>query len=939
MSSLRSLIPFSAVSLLLVLVGGCDGLSSSGSEDWRAEVERYRALGDYTAAAIEVKNALKVAPKDAEIRMLLGQLQIKQRDFAGAEKELKRALSLGARLEDVAPLLADAYFYQRKWQELLDEIPAESVGDESREWTDLQLKRAVAYSQSDQSDQSKQAVRTYNAVLDARPGNADALLGLGALALQEPDLIKAEGLLSAAMKAAPADSRVWLQIGKLRYQQHRYDDAILSYKRALKRNTAPDEVRIGLAWAYMAKERLDMVRKEAMAVRKRNVNHPMANYLLAALAFKEGDNRKAQDYLSFAMKHGGHRAQTILLAAANDQALGNYIQAEAQLRDFLESNPDYLPAQAALAEVLHAQGRSRVAFEGLQSAARRLGNEQAVAIDLAMLALKNNKPNEAKAYLESAIAAGDTRPEVLAAKGKLDQGFMHRALAILENMAEPVPSVEQDKAPTLEKEQIKELSEVMASGRYAEAENMARRLTAKLPDSLEAHNLLGAALAAQQKYGEARQSFNRAVALQPNVPEAVVNLFNLEMALKDYDAAGKMLDKRIDKFPLDIKLLSSRAQVAMFQGKPEESIRWLKRVLDADPVAVPARVNMARLYLSLDNTKAARTVIAKAYRTSPGNADVLELMGQVADSMGEGLRAEEYYQKLVDAAPDRTSGYERLTALQFKQEDMAGAKQTLLSLLDVDPQNGWAAASLVSLYQTEGSADEALAVARKYRQSWPESSVGYALEAGLLFADGKNSDAAALYDKAYAIAPSLALARAGYAARARSGEAAKGIVLLQGWVANNPDDVQGYIALSSAYQRSGDIAKARQQLLTVLDKQRENAVALNNLSNLGAESGNRRQALDYAQRANRSAPGNPAIADTLGWLLLSSGKAGAALPHLERAVSGLSSSPEVNFHLASALAKLDRKQDALNYLRRALDGGQDFPGKAEAEKLQAELVR
>ena len=96
MPSPRSWFAFPVVLLVLAMAGGCDGSSTPAAGDWRTNVERYRAQGDYKAAAIEVKNALKKAPKDPELRLLLGELQGKEQDFGGAEKELKRALSLGA---------------------------------------------------------------------------------------------------------------------------------------------------------------------------------------------------------------------------------------------------------------------------------------------------------------------------------------------------------------------------------------------------------------------------------------------------------------------------------------------------------------------------------------------------------------------------------------------------------------------------------------------------------------------------------------------------------------------------------------------------------------------------------------------------------------------------------------------------------------------------
>jgi len=112
----------------------------------------------------------------------------------------------------------------------------------------------------------------------------------------------------------------------------------------------------------------------------------------------------------------------------------------------------------------------------------------------------------------------------------------------------------------------------------------------------------------------------------------------------------------------------------------------------------------------------------------------------------------------------------------------------------------------------------------------------------------------------------------------------------------------------------------------------ENVVVLNNLAFLYQAEGDDR-ALEYAERAHARAPDNPAVADTLGWVLVNQGEVERALPLLETARRALPESPEVRYHYATALARADRADEAREELTSLLNEVDDFPQRADAEAL------
>ena len=89
-------------------------------------------------------------------------------------------------------------------------------------------------------------------------------------------------------------------------------------------------------------------------------------------------------------------------------------------------------------------------------------------------------------------------------------------------------------------------------------------------------------------------------------------------------------------------------------------------------------------------------------------------------------------------------------------------------------------------------------------------------------------------------------------------------------------------------------------------------------------------ALPIARQAVQLSPNDPAILDTLGWVLYVKGENDRALENLRKAKSGLPGNPTVRYHLGLALLKIGRKDDAKAELEEALAISKDFPEAADA---------
>jgi Putative Zn-dependent protease, contains TPR repeats len=111
---------------------------------------------------------------------------------------------------------------------------------------------------------------------------------------------------------------------------------------------------------------------------------------------------------------------------------------------------------------------------------------------------------------------------------------------------------------------------------------------------------------------------------------------------------------------------------------------------------------------------------------------------------------------------------------------------------------------------------------------------------------------------------------------------------------------------------------------------------LNNLAWAAAQTGDPK-AVEYAEKANRLAPGQPAIMDTLGVLLVDKGETARGLELLQKAVELAPQASQIRFNYARALLKTGKKGDAKQELDALAKLGEKFPAHAEVAQLLKSL--
>lgn len=151
-----------------------------------------------------------------------------------------------------------------------------------------------------------------------------------------------------------------------------------------------------------------------------------------------------------------------------------------------------------------------------------------------------------------------------------------------------------------------------------------------------------------------------------------------------------------------------------------------------------------------------------------------------------------------------------------------------------------------------------------------------------------------------------------------AGQVADSLPLLEELSIRAPDFVPAHLLLAQAYEQRGAHDLARTRYAFVLERDRNNVVALNNLAfNLAVQAGDVASAVPLADRLQRLAPGSPAILDTVGWVWHLAGRSAEAADIFRKVTSEAPALCEGWEHYAAVLLALSRDIEAAEASTRA----------------------
>jgi len=907
-------------------LSGCDHSANLTEEEHIQRAKDFEAKGDLKTSIIELKNVIQKNPDNPQARFLLGQVYLKTGQGAEAEKELRRAKTLGMGADSLMPLIGEALILQNEYKQLLDEVNLTGSESPTNKARILRM-RGHALTGLGKWDEG---CGLFGQALSADATDVAAYLGLANCAIAHGDPTEAHHQIEIALQKDPRDSETWVFLGDF----ERY-------------NNNPG----GAETAY----------SEALKIEPNNVP-ALGNRALTRLAQRQ--NAQAQDDLKRLQAVAPRSTITQFLEAVFHYQTGTFETSRDQLMQVLRTQPSFIPAQRLLGIVQFKLGNYQEAISKLGRYLEKNPVDLDVRKLLAATYLQLNQPNDALKVLTPALATGkqDSQLFALASAAHLGSHDITQATRLMQQASELNPTnvtlhtqlglnlwaaghVQQaqrtlENAAGLDQRHYEaDLALAIMNlqrQQFGQALSAATSLQQKRPNDPLAYNLKGAAYLGLKKYANARESFERVLELQPDSASAALNLAQLDLRENNAPVAKKRFEQILSHDKNNVQAMLGLAGMAAGMGKEQDYLAWIERAAKVDPPALQPRALLAKYYLGKNQTQKALAIAHEAQAAFPRQPAALELLGTAQLRSGDSDNALATFKQLVEAAPNSPSAYLNLASVQAAQGQLDASRGSLKKALSLNPGYLEAELALITVEVRAGRFNDAQEGAQRIKELAPHSPLGTVLEGDIYMSQKQFPMASAAYQRAWALGQSGPLAIKRHQALSLIGRVKEADTLLLEWIGAHPEEIDASLYLARAYATRGDRQRAIDQYEALLKSNPNQVAALNNLALLYLEKRDPR-ARTTAEQAYRLRSDTPAVADTLGWVLLQQGEAKKGTEIIRQAALLEPNNPEIRFHLAAAMAKTGQVAQARSQLKQLLDSGVPFQQREAAQALSKSL--
>ena len=340
-------------------------------------------------------------------------------------------------------------------------------------------------------------------------------------------------------------------------------------------------------------------------------------------------------------------------------------------------------------------------------------------------------------------------------------------------------------------------------------------------------------------------------------------------------------------------------------------------------------------YFRQQKFREATLELRNAIKENPNDYEALLWLARCHWQLGNLTEARREYKESARIEPKLYLAHLELGRLAFamglKEEAVTKASQALL-LAQQAPEPRLL---LAGIYRSTGGVEPA---AEQYRAILATNSANREVRnllVGMLLNSHSFADAGREAENGLRVNPRDTDLMAALAT-ARDGEGRRGEAETMLKEATRQDTISPLplVALGELYVRHREYLPALQCYEEALKRSPNNKTIINNTALLHAEHGyDLTRAAELASRIYSRYPREPAVQDTMGWVLFKQGKLTQAILLLRLAASGQPANPAHHYHYGAALLKAGQSLTGRAEVEKALKISPDFDGVSEARRL------
>lgn len=866
------------VSICLIGCSDGDGINKEDAARFIKSAETYSSQGQYRAAILEAKNAIKSNPGDPTAFIVLGKIYNQLGAYQATQTILEPIVE---KKPEVSLTLAEAYIENKKFRSALNVLSSYNPNkDDVVASLQQQVLMARAHIYLGDKDELSKVLAVLER-LDTKQIELSLIKAEASFARGN-----AEELSPAVMNqliGASDNVKALMLLGNLELRQNK----------------------LAVAEEYYTKALSILPNTDMFTIDKLSVLGQLTETLIRQ--GKSGEAYRYQKLLAEANPES-HQAQEKFNDAMELFRQGKFADAEKTLRELREQYPQDKNTAMLLGLVEYQKGQNKEAIELFDQFIDPETTSTSIIQAAAVAKFRSNKMDEAVALLKKSVDSQPNNAEILATYG----------LALLEK---DNTSVEGQKA--IEKSLALNPKQQRLRLSLAKRDFAMKNPGLGLGQLQKAYTEQPQDLLIQQTYfkalfqeGKPEVVKTEIATYKKNYPSDARGSF-LEgwfaFTQKNYTLAQQSFEKALAQKDNKEKNLSyaGLAEVFKVQGQFQKAVNTWQLLLQEDPSQISAYSEWLQLMQKLNRAKEAVSFLqdleAKSdlWQPSVVLAQVLVNQRQFADAVKHidiGLERSGKAEQLKKLAANL---YNQYAGVLFKENKPEESKKMILKALSFAPENMSILASLIELEIAQKNIPEAQKVLDQFSASTDVAAERDYLQGLIRAAENKPEDALSLYKSSWAKKPMEIVAVAIYSHYQKNNKEELLFDFANDWSAKLPQSAQSALLMAVDAQNKKDPAAAIKWYEKTLALAPNTPASLNNLAWLYYEQKNPKAA-EFAERAYKLAPNNPAIIDTYGWILVETGKVSEGYELLVRALSLAPANKEIQEHTAEAKKRLKK---------------------------------
>jgi tetratricopeptide (TPR) repeat protein len=700
----------------LILAMALGGSGCGMVKDFRMKrhlkrAEQYYAEKKYKEATIEYRNVLHYDPQNFAAVKKLGLAYYESGQLGEAFPPLRRYHDQNPDDLEVRQKLGTIYLMGRAPDKAREEALA-ILAKKPLDLDALSLLAEAAHT-PEEIDDAIARIEPHRDEL-GEPDRVARVLGV--LYARKPDLPRAEKEFDTAVASKPDSVESHLALARLHLGKHELEAAEKEFKAAADLSKPDSFARLQLADFYLLTHRVDDAKKTLEQITSQAPDAFPAWLRLAEIAYAEKRLDDAQKAVDAVLKPSPDNVTALILRTQLQLARRETDEAVKTATQAVKKHPENALAHQALALAQVQAGKPALALTAAKDAVARAPLLATAVFLTAQLQLQTGDTVGAVAGLREYLAKvpKDPRGWEMLGRAQLRSKDTKGALGSFARMAELAPA--------------------SPAGPY----------------------LTGLALRVAGRDTEARQQFEKALAMAPRFADPLGQLAAMSLSEKNPEAAISRLERQALLAPNSGEVQFLLGQVYQVTGNRDKAEKAYLKSVELNPNAVGPYVSLGQIYGASKDYDRAIQELDKALQANPDQPAALMLRSIALQMKGNAAEAREGYEKILKKNPRFAPAANNLAwMLAEKGEDLPRAFLLAQAARDAAPKDPQIADTLGWVLYKQQAYPRAEALFREAAEKLPDNpEVLYHL--GMAQKElGKAAEARASLEKSLKVNPSF----------------------------------------------------------------------------------------------------------------------------------------------------------------------------------------